>query len=418
MAWENTLLEAKFRGVVFDVVKTDDDFSRAIVEHSYPYVNGSDIEDMGRGARKISVEAIFFGDDYETRLDTFLNLLDQPGAGEFIHPVFGSIKNAQPVRYPVHHDAENPDQATLTIEFIESTPSNPFFDPERSAKLNSEAIAAKSALAKAAAVDKFKAVIDAMHAASPMAGLQKLRQAITGPILAAMDMANVVLSNLDVLSYPRAWASDFTTLINGALDIRAWGQQLETDWASIKSSFSLWDLFITPSANAPAQVDSTSANPPSEVQAIAATQATLAVFKATALADAVTLAFAALADAQNTPNSPAPLLTPDAIEEMSNTTRAAIAAAIVHASSVYTMEDSRAITEPLKDLALAIQSAAAALIDARPPLVQRRITAPGNMRLVAHQLYLDHTRATELYRLNGARSPFVLTGEVINAFAS
>lgn len=74
----------------------------------------------------------------------------------------------------------------------------------------------------------------------------------------------------------------------------------------------------------------------------------------------------------------------------------------------------------MKDQALALQDAAKAVIEARPPLVQRTLSAPGNLRLQAHLLYGDHSRATELARLNpGLRVPNNLKqGDVINAFTS
>ena len=65
MAWTDTLLDASFKGIVFEIVSTDDSAERVTVEHSYPYVDGSDIEDMGRGPRRVNIEAIFYGDDYE-----------------------------------------------------------------------------------------------------------------------------------------------------------------------------------------------------------------------------------------------------------------------------------------------------------------------------------------------------------------
>jgi len=423
MSWEKSLLEPTLNGVACEIVEIDDDFSWAVVEHAYPYVNGSDLEPMGRNARRIPVKVVFYGDDYEVRLNDFLLALDA-GLSEFIHPVFGSIK-VTALNCGVHHEADNVDEARLSLVLIESTPGNPFFDAQRSAKLSAEAIAAKSKTVKAVTVDKYGALINKMRAASPMATLQKLRTAITGPILAAMDFANVVLANLDPLAYPRSWANDFSALIGGALDIKDWGAKVVSEWASIQATFSLLDIFIAPSAGAqPEALNTFSATAPNEAQAIAATQATVDVFKAAALADAVALAFASIADAQSinsasassTPTE-ATEVTPGEIEAMANTARAAIESAIAHCQSVYAMEDSRAITEPLKDLALSIQDTASALIEARPPLAQRTVTAPTNMRLLAHQLYQDHDRARELWRLNGARSPVVETGETVNAYA-
>jgi prophage DNA circulation protein len=415
MAWEKTLLEATFRGIVFDVVKTDDDFSHATVEHSYPYVNGSDVEDMGRGARRISVEAVFYGDDYETRLDAFLNALDQPNAGEFIHPVFGSIKNAQAVHYPVHHDADNPDQATLVIEFIESTPGNPFFDAKQSAALKADAIASKAAAVKKAAIDKEAGWLTKFRAMKPFAGLQKLRDAIMEPILAVMAFVSDVQAAVgDVVNEARQWGNAMASLTNGLLDLRDWARGLEGEWLSIRNDLMSLEIFFTSSSDAPAPM--TGNEIPTEEMAVAVVQLTIDLIVTATLAEAAAAVFSA--EAQSFSIAAGQELSPVKIEDIANDARERIERCISHARSVYTPEQCRDVTEPLKELALAVQEAARAIIEARPPLVRRIINAPSNMRLTAHHLYGDHTRATELYRLNGARRPFIEAGDAINAYAS
>jgi len=428
MAWANTLLDASFKGIVFEVVKTDDSSERAIAEHSYPYVDGSDIEDMGRGARHISVEAVFYGEDYETRLQAFLAVLDQPGAGEFIHPVFGSIKNAQATRSSVHHDAESPDYASVPVEFIESTPSSPFFDRSLPSQ-TADAVAQHGAAATASASASAAALIERLRAANPLAGLDALRDTLTAPLLAITAQTGVVLSGLDVLAYPRAWGNDIAALVDGILNVRDFGGSLAADWASIRSdlnSFSVvnaptvsadWvgvqhDLsafseFSAPPAAAPAQV--TSGIEPTEAQAISAAAATVQVNTAVGLADAAS--FVLVSEAAT------PTLSPVEIEGICNTARSAINVAIEQVRAIYGIEQSRTITEPLKDQGLAVQEAARSIIEARPPLILRTVDVPGNLRLMAHLWYADHTRAPELYRLNGARSPFVNAGDSIHAYA-
>lgn len=421
MSWEQTLQDASFKGVVFEVVKIDDTSERATVEHSYPYVDGSDIEDMGRGARRTSVEAIFYGVNYEISLQAFLAILDQPGSGEFIHPVFGSIKHAQAIRSAIHHDADNPDQASVTIEFVESTPGNPFFD-RKLASQKIDAVEQHGALATAAATSQFGSLIDRLRAANPLAALDKLRASQTGPILAGMAQVNAVLSGLDPLVYARAWVSDIYSLVNGVLSVRSFfnglGSQWDTLGNSISGVMSDWGYVNTvlsvfaPYAAAPAvaQAQVTANTPPTEAQAIAGVAATIQVNTAVGLANAASYVLGA--------ESVTPTLSPIEIENVCNTARTAIEVAIEQVRTIYGIEQSRTITEPLKDQALALQEAARAVIEARPPLVRRTIVVPGNLRLTAHILYGDHTRAPELYRLNNPRSPFVEAGDIINAYAS
>lgn len=407
MAWDKTLLEASYNGIVFDIVKTDDSAEHVIVEHSYPYVDGSDIESMGRGARRISVEAVFYGDDYEERLQWFIDGLDLAGNAEFVHPVFGSFKNTKAARYAVHHDADNPDFATVTIEFIESTTAAPFFS-RQFASQKAAAVAQHGAAATDAAAGKVAAVVDQLVATKSPSFFDKLRTAMTGPLLALTSGIAAVLSGLDVLSYARAWANDISAMVGSLLDIRDWAKQLESDWASIQSSLNSFSIFSTPSSDAPPPI--TSGNVPTEQQAVAAVAATIRVNTAVGLANAASYVFAA--------ESATPMLTPTTIEAIVNIARRNLASTIEQVRAIYGIEDSRPITEALKDQGLALQEAARAVIVARPPLIQRVVEAPGNMRLLAHLWYGDHARAQELYRLNGARSPFVNTGDSVNAYAS
>lgn len=408
MAWKDSLLAAAFRGFEFDILKTDDSADRAVAEHSYPYLDGADVEDLGRGARRVSVEAIFYGGDYERRLQTFIKVLDEAGAGELVHPVFGSIKTAQVVRYTIRHEADNVDQASVSIEFVESTPSNPFFS-QQLASQKADAVGQQGGIAAAAANSQFASQVEALRAANPLAPLDALRTAMTGPLLAAMaKVQGVRTSGLDVLAYPRAWGSDVSALVNGILDVRDFGDKLIADWANIQSNLALFDVFSAPPSNAPAQISA--GRTPTEQQAVAAAAVAVKVNAAVGVADAAGLVLAA--EAQT------PTLSPAEIEGIANAARYRIDDAIADARAIYPIEQSRAITEPLKDQALAIQEAARAIIEARPPLVVRTMEAPGNLRLIAHRLYGDHARAPELFRLNNLRYPnFIQAGDKLNAYA-
>lgn len=413
MAWAQTLLDASYKGIGFETIGTDDSFERATAEHSYPYVDGSDIEDMGLGPYHVSFPAIFYGDDYESRLQAFLDVLRQPGPGELIHPVFGSMKNMLALKPSIKHDAENPDQAQVNIEFVQSTPSNPFFDRSLPSQ-KAEAVAQHGALATAAATNGISALIDRLSAANPLAGLDALRDKLTAPLLAITAQVGVVLSGLDVLAYPRAWGNDITALVGGIIDVRDFGSRLAADWASIQSDLNAFSIFSAPPA---APVVQAQVIPPvqsgsdiTEAQVIAATEATIQVNTAVGLANAASYVLAS--------EAVTPTLSPVEIEEVCNKSRAAIEVAIEQVRAIYGIEQSRMITEPLKDQGLAVQEAARSIIEARPPLILRKVDAPGNMRLLAHLFYSDHTRAPELYRLNGARSPFVNTGDSVHAYAS
>jgi prophage DNA circulation protein len=60
-------------------------------------------------------------------LQAFLAVLDEPGHGELIHPVFGSMARMQLLRHVVRHSAEEVDYCTVELAFKEATPGQPFF---------------------------------------------------------------------------------------------------------------------------------------------------------------------------------------------------------------------------------------------------------------------------------------------------
>ena len=72
MAWKQTLLAASFKGVGFEV--SDDSLSarHALSNHAYPYVVGADIEDMGAEELAFRLNIVYWGDDYESRLQKLL----------------------------------------------------------------------------------------------------------------------------------------------------------------------------------------------------------------------------------------------------------------------------------------------------------------------------------------------------------
>ena len=411
MSWSETLLTAQFRGLEFEVVATDDSAQRATVEHAYPYRDGAAVEDLGRGARRVTCEAIFYGADYEQRLQSFVRALDVAGEGDLQHPVFG-ILWAQLSGYRIHHEADHVDQARVSLEFIESAPDQPFFD-QSLASQKVDAIGAATAAATAAAADAVGKVVDKLTAnlaKSPLAKLAELRAKMEGVIKKATDSVNGwIKSGLDVLAEPRAWAADLAGAAGTLLDTKAFlvglPGQLMNDWRDVGTLFA--GLFPSSGAGA-APMDAVST--PTQAQAEAAVDATLAVALATSQADAAQLVLQAEAATAS--------LSPVEIEQVTDTARAAIEAAMVAVRAIYPLETARAICEPLKDTALALQVAAAAIIEARPPMIVRQVDSPACLRLLAHRWYGDHTRAIELQRLNGLRLPnFIHQGDVLHAYA-
>ncbi|MGC0151187.1 DNA circularization protein [Chromobacterium vaccinii] len=462
MAWDKTLLDASWRGVKFDCVKTQDTAQRAAASHEYPYLDGADVEDLGRRARRVQISAVFVGNDYENHLQAFLQELDKPGPGELIHPVFGSIKHAQLLDYDIVHEADSRDYCQVALVFVEATPGNPFFVQQLPAQ-KAQAISQFTAAAQNQGMSALAQALGAINGVKGnLARLNGLRNMLTGTLGAIKgQIRGMVGGMLDVLDFPRAFAADMFGALGGLADLRSF------DPAVVMSDWRGLGLQLDAVVKLPRQVsngESTgggsvgtgtpgngddggtpgagtgtgspggdtgsepgtggtpgspgtlppviSARPlPAYPADVALVEAVLQVGAATTKADTAGEILAAEAEQ--------PALSPAEVEQIANDTRTSVQDAIDAIRATLPMEQARPVVEALKDVASSVQEAAEVVIAARPPLQTREIEAPGNLHLVAFRWYGDYTRAQELARLNPQlRNPnAIATGDVLHAYA-
>lgn len=415
MAWKDTLLPASFRGVGFEVLRTRDHGERAVVEHEYPYRDGSEVEDMGRKARRISITAVAWGPAYEAALEKLGKALDERGPGELVHPVFGPVR-AQVISWDIPHEAERPNYAEVALEFVVAGADNPFFSrawPKVDAKADTARAGATGVLAQAVAKSKNAGVM--VHAGlSSLAGLKA-------------EASGVVTSGSSILTGPASWAADAASLVRGIVDLRSFSSSsLLPDFQGVLAS--LTSVILLPSGSSGS---GSSGGQFSWAQATATPEATTTATTTAPVqgpeldtAAAHVLAETALGVAEAAQivlesEAVTPTLTPAEVETVAASSRELLQQSIDTYRQLYPVEQARPVTEPLKDVALAVQESAAAVLEARPPLVTHTVAAPACLRLIAHQLYGDHTRALELYRLNTPRDPNFLTpGQELKVYAS
>jgi prophage DNA circulation protein len=448
MSWQQNLQDASWRGVRFDVIRERTTRQRALSRHEYPYQDGADLEDMGARERRFSITAVFWGDDYDTRLQAFIKVLDQAGIGELIHPVYGSIPKAQLEDYVVSHEAENVDSCEVELHFAEATPANPFFIKQTAAQ-QAGSVSASATSAQTSAFATFAAQISsiASTARGIIGRVQSLRNVMNYTMSTIQgDVQGVVGAALDVIEFPLTFTSNVTSFVSAIASLPSFAVgSIMTDWNSLTAQMSnIAGLpsginggtatvssasgpvsigLTTVSASTPATGDTASTS----TAPVAATAITAAganpgdvAFVTAAVQLVVTLQIASTASDILSDEASQPTLSPTDIEQIVNDTRTSINTAIAQQRNLFDLTTSRPVTEPLKDIALAIQTAAIAVIDQQPPLTTKTVNAVSNLTLLAFWWYGDYTRATELARLNPSiRNPnFVLPGTVLNAYAS
>lgn len=150
---------------------------------------------------------------------------------------------------------------------------------------------------------------------------------------------------------------------------------------------------------------------PQDIQVSAALTASARVINATAIANAACTILAAELDML--------ALERAEIERLASVARTALQAAMQSARASLDAQRGAQVATTLAQAAYEVQEAARSALELRPPVVT--ITAPigGHARMLAHALYGDHTRATELQRLNAwGRQVLINAGDEVQAYAS
>ncbi|HEM6611431.1 TPA: DNA circularization N-terminal domain-containing protein [Yersinia enterocolitica] len=437
MSWSDSILDASFRGVRFDVVNARDSWSRDIAQHEYPYIDGADVQDMGRKARNIRLSALFWGDDYDSRLQSFIAELDKRGAGELIHPIYGSMPNMQAIECQVGHDAENVDYCTVELVFLESKTGNPFFSQDYPTAQADVIFNQVQPL-----IDAEQSLMD--NALAPLRDAKKLMSKSKALASAALNMLLIfrgeitgfVGSTTDFVQYPGAFISDLQSAVSlTSQNATSSGSSVSAASAISQTNATMSDWGeshrqLTEIANLPTALVSGEKTAPVDMPAgvSVADIAELIAMVTIVVAGELALDAADIFSNEDI-NS---LLSPTEIERIANDTRQFIQTAIDQHRAQYadaTQEVSSSptalgiawqpVVEGLKDIALAVQQLAANMITTRPPLIQRQVDSVSNLHLVAHRWYGDYRRAVELQRLNPQlRNPNNLKpGDVLYAYA-
>lgn len=443
MSWETSLQDASFRGVGFDVINTRDSASRVTAVYEYPYIDGGDIEDLGRKPRNLIMTTLFWGDEYEIRLQSFLAALDKRGSAELIHPVFGSMPYMQCIEYQAFHEAENVDYCVVEVVFLQAKPEVPFFGSDN--PLSQADIIFNQVQST---LDMAQTAID--NVLAPLRTAKKWMKRIKGLATTSLNMVTVLKGELtgfvstttDFINYPKAYMNDLQSALSltslsskssvsnnpgsyasTSSDVTGVAGIIMADWKS--GNTSLQEVAALPEKLITGQTSSAVATPSGSsvsdiAELVTATRIQVALQLATDASDI-------LSD-----ESVITLLSPDDVEQIAGDTRKAIQQAIDLTRELFA-DDTQAVSSSvsasgvtwqpvvngLKDIALAVQELGTTVITQRPPLTTRTVEADCNLHLLAHLWYADYSRASELLRLNPTlRNPNALkAGDVLNAYS-
>jgi prophage DNA circulation protein len=120
MSWRDQLQTGSFRGVAFRTRTADGQLGRRIALHEYPGRDLPYAEDLGRKARRFVLDLYVIGEDYMQQRDRLWQALEESGAGPLVHPWFGQIDVVVlDVRGP-NESTRDGGRARFSVEFVEA----------------------------------------------------------------------------------------------------------------------------------------------------------------------------------------------------------------------------------------------------------------------------------------------------------
>lgn len=374
MGWKDDLQDASFRGVEFACVNTSESGSKSLAIKQAPYSNKASIEDMGNDPLKISIDAVFSGENYKTEMDALWAALVATGSGELIHPVHG-VMQVNAVNYTIAHAAEDVDFCKLSIDFIQQEDKErPLFIP---VSTPDEIDPAEITETPAAALDTLLNQLEITDPNHYFTVINNIKNAVT----TARQYLGIVKSTIETVLSP---AASIVGLVDEVTKLATFDTNI--------SAIAKWrDLFKRVQRFEKLFQDD---DLPELKQTWRATQIASTV---TITQQVVTTVRDEMAQNEQTSFTPVELAiirqqVRQKVQQVIKTER--------EQSATDLLFESVAQIQVYKDVADLVHLQIQELIEVRPPITLTTISVPCTMHSLAHMLYGDMDRADEIRRLN------------------
>jgi prophage DNA circulation protein len=415
MSWAQTLQDASFRGVPFEVTNTSDQASKTVAVHQRPYMDGAELEDMGNDPDTIEVRAMLRGPAYEQALQALRKALQTNGPGELVHPIFGAL-TVVATHWSIDHEADVRDACALSIRFMRHRLAAPVF-AQAAASTSADRVATLGDQARALSAEAIATKVSAI-AASPLPRVTEINAAFASAkakLRKLLDTTSVrtLLADLDPLVYPRAALGDLQAIVNDALaglPLGGLNAQFDGLVDTVSASAALSDFNRLTQAQDTAVTVAPTSTEPQDIEVSAGLTAHCRVLNATMTATAACLILAGEGELLELERAD--------IERLAAVSRTGLQSAITAARTSLDAERGAQVASLLAEAAHEMQASARAALEQHPPVVTRVAPIGGTARLLAHAFYGDATRAPELMRLNRlGRQVLIDAGEEVQAYA-
>ncbi len=415
MAWRDNLQQASFRGIPFDVKDIDDSNTKALVLHQYAYKDGADIEDLGNDAEEVSLNAVFWGDDYEANFNRLLDALAKKDKGTLVHPIRGRMPNMIASMYHFTHEAENIDYVRFNITFKKSNEEDPLFSLMSVFSVIDDLFNRADALIELAS-DYFSAFMSSINKVKSYrarvrginATLQTLGYEIDRLILGNENGAVMFQENDGIQLDKKYDAYSLLTQVEAYFSItKVKNTALPyTEINSLKTAVETLDKLPGKIAQGESRLE---LGVPIVHKDIVEVQIVLRLVLNSVYLKEITSII------ENDD------LTPLDIEQIVNHARSLTQQTLANIRDLNASESDKSyqIMRELRDIQHQLKVMAMSYIAKRPPLLVRRVPVSATLHQVAFMFYQDHSRFNELLQLNPQiiHPNFIKEGALLNAYA-
>lgn len=235
---------ASFRNVGFLVSTESVSRGKKTVMHEYPNSNDRYVEELGKLPPTFSITAIVHGSDAINQRLRLENVLEEPGLGLLVHPIYGRL-NVKSLNFSVSSSQTEVGQFTFEIEFAQSREN---ITPEPTAPTNS----AISNLA-ADAREKADAALESVYTPpsnpsvfnSFVDTFQNVMDSVNDEIKKVVDLSTTGAATFDrvyrtitrnissVVVSAQTLRDNVTLFYDAALDAPVFVDQLESAWNNL-----------------------------------------------------------------------------------------------------------------------------------------------------------------------------------------
>lgn len=371
MGWATDLQDASFRGVLFECTSTGTTGSKTLAVKQAPYSNVPSVEDMGNDPDKISLNAVFSGENYKTELEALIAAIKITGSGELVHPIDG-VMQVYVESYTVNHDAENTDYCTVSLEFVNAEDKKrELFIPVKTPEvIDTPTIVDAPASRLQIALEKLK-----------LSDSDKLFNTVTSirnGVNQARDFMGIAKKAIEDVLSPVSWVvglvDDVTKLATFDTNISAISK-----WRDVIHRIQRFEKVFQNDDDSP------------ELKQL---------WRATTVASHIAVAQQVIATVRKETTKNEPIsFTPLDLAVVRQSTRKVLQQTI-NTERTDSNFESIAQIQVYKDLADQIHLQIQELIETRPPISTVQIPVPCTVHWLAHYLYGDMDRADEIIRLN------------------